>query len=269
MFLGTDLKNTRINKKRKRGIIISRLSRENLKSSFFHVMIQGHKKENIFGKTRYIHQYINLIKKFIKETDIKIIAYCIMSNHVHFLLQVDKIEQLSKLMQRTNTAYACYYNYMEKGRVGHVYRDRYKSQPINSHKYLIQCIKYIHFNPVKAHMVNKCSEYKFSSYNYFCKKLKEEKFHKFLTKEDYENICQNVNYDIEFLDVEKDIKEVITNGIAMFLKENEYSLFEVFTKREVFRDLIFTLKQEKMVKYIEMMNFFEITRGSIQKLIKS
>lgn len=141
-----------------------------MKSSFFHVIIQGHKKEYIFRKERYIYQYVKLIRKYIKETNLTIIAYCIMQNHVHFLIQVkDNIEELSKFFHKLNTMYARYYNYMEEGRVGHVYRDRFLSEPITSHRYLVQCIKYIHFNPVKAKIVKRCEDYKFSSYRFFKK----------------------------------------------------------------------------------------------------
>lgn len=105
-------------------INIPRQARKDLNASFFHVIIQGHKKEYIFRKKRYIYEYIKLIKKYIKVTDIKMIAYCIMSNHAHFLFQVQGIERLSKLMQKINTVYANYYNHMEDGRVGYVYRDR-------------------------------------------------------------------------------------------------------------------------------------------------
>ena len=248
-------------------IRIPRQARKYLAASFFHIIIQGQEKEYIFPEKRYIYEYINLLKKYRKETNIKVIAYCMMNNHGHFLLKVSDMQELSKMMQKVNSVYARYYNYMKGNRVGYVYRDRFLSEPITSHQYLVECIKYIHFNPVKAKMVNNCSQYKFSSYNFFCKSLNQKKFHEFLTKEDYEDICYNINYSIEFLDINKDIKEIMIEGIQRFLEERKYKLFQIFEDREILRELIFYLKEKRKVTYVEIRNFFGITRGVMQRLI--
>lgn len=249
-------------------IKISRKSRETLNASFFHVIIQGHKKEFIFRKTRYIYQYIKLIKKHIKGTNIKIIAYCIMGNHAHFLFQVDELKNLSKLMQKINTEYANYYNHMEDGRVGHVYRDRFMSQPITSQKYLVQCIKYIHFNPVKAHIVDKCEQYQFSSYNYFCKKLKENNNNSCFSVKEYKDICENVNYEIEFMDIEKEEKEIIVSGIQEFINKHKYNIFQIFNNREVLTELVKYLKDYKKITYLAIGDFFGMSRGCLQNIVK-
>ena len=67
-------------------------------------------------------------------------------------------------MQKLNTSYSEFYNEIND-RVGHVFRNRYKSQIILDQKHLYRCLAYIHNNPVKAGMVEKPSEYKYSSYN--------------------------------------------------------------------------------------------------------
>ena len=72
-------------------------------------------------------------------------------------------------MKTLNEDYARYYNYV-KNRVGYVYRDRYLSEPITNRNYLLNCISYIHNNPVKAGIVKKCEEYKYSSYNDYINK---------------------------------------------------------------------------------------------------
>ena len=141
-----------------------RLARECLETSIFHVMVQGIKKEYIFKNDRYIRRYLKIINEKLND-DIEIIAYCIMNNHAHLLIKTEKIEELSKYMQRVNTNYAKYYNYTEGDSIGYVFRNRFKSEPILDKRQLIQCVKYIHQNPVKANMVKKASEYEFSSYN--------------------------------------------------------------------------------------------------------
>ncbi len=249
-------------------VLIPRLARGKLLgASFFHVIVQGHKKEYIFKKERYIYEYINLIKKYIKGTNLKIISYCIMNNHAHFLFQVKDIQELSKFFHKLNTVYARYYNYMEQDRVGHVYRDRFLSEPITSHKYLIQCIKYIHFNPVKARIVDKCEEYKFSLYKHFKKKLKEDKYDGILNKYDYEDICNNIDYDAIFLDIDTTEREKTIAGIQEFLKEKKYRAYEMFSNRKVLEEMVFYLKNVKKIKYKNIRDLLDMTRGTMQRIV--
>ena len=209
-----------------------------------------------------------MIRKYIKETNIKIVAYCIMGNHAHFLFKVDNLQELSKFMRKINSIYAKYYNFMMDDRVGYVYRDRFLSEPITSHRYLVNCIKYIHFNPVKAKIVNDCSQYKFSSYNFFCKSFNQKRYYDFLSREDYEDICNNINYAEEFLDVdtEKDLEETTKVGIKEFLKENKYELYRIFNDRQVLIELIKYLKENKKITYVAIGKFLGISRGSMNKI---
>ena len=105
-----------------------RIPRKCYDTSFFHVIVQRLKKEYIFNEERYIKQYLKLLNKHKEENNIEVLAYCIMNNHAHMLLYINKIAEMSKFMQKVNTQYAKYYNYMNKGRVGYVFRDRYVSE---------------------------------------------------------------------------------------------------------------------------------------------
>lgn len=143
-----------------------RIPRKNSQTNFYHIMVQGINKEFIFKNSIFIEKYINIIYNCLKDFPITVLAYCIMNNHAHFLVFSKNIINLSKFMQRVNTSYARFYN-KENNRVGYVFRDCYKSQPIYNHTQLCKCIKYIHNNPVKANIVNHMSEYQYSSYNEF------------------------------------------------------------------------------------------------------
>ena len=117
-----------------------------------------------------------MIRKYYNDYNVKVIAYCIMSSHAHFIYYVDNTNEISNMMRKINTLYAKYYN-QKYERVGYVFRDRFKSQYIYSRDYLLKCIKYIHMNPVKAQIVNSEKQYKFSSYEEFREKIngKEKK----------------------------------------------------------------------------------------------
>lgn len=243
---------------------MSRMARDYLKASFFHVIVQGINKEFIFKEERFKNQYLKLLNDNIKDTNIDVIAYCIMDNHAHFLLKTEKIEDISILMQKTNGVYAKYYNYMNE-RVGYVFRDRFLSEPIMNQRYFIQCIKYIHLNPVKANMVEKCENYKYSSFNFYLKR-KEEITRKWnVSYEEYYDIC-NSNYCIKnFLDIDRNIREDIENGIAEFMHTEKRSIISILQERKIFKDLVYFLKINEKINYKDICSYFQISK----KLLKS
>ena len=141
-----------------------RNSRKNFPGLFHHIMSQGINKEYIFDDDNLKRKYINIINEKLQENNVNIISYCIMDNHVHMLINVQKIEDMCRFMQQVNTSYARFYNKFY-GRVGYVFRNRYLSKSILDERQLKKCIVYIHKNPVVAEMVKKEEDYSFSSYN--------------------------------------------------------------------------------------------------------
>ena len=208
------------------------------------------------------------MKEKLNREELEMIAYCIMNNHAHILVKTEDIKKLSKYMQKVNTIYAQYYNYMEGNRVGYVFRDRYKSEPILDRRQLIQCVKYIHRNPVKANMVKNEKEYKYSSYQqYRTGKIKEMEL---FTNDEIMFIC-NMNMDCEedFLDIDIDINQNFENLILEFIKKEQIKVFEIFEKRDILKKLIRYLKYEKKIKYTEIMKKLEITKGTMESLKKN
>ena len=150
-----------------------RVARKCVNSNYVHIMTQGIKKEKIFAKEKYKLEYIKLWKKYFKENT-KLLVYCVMDNHAHMLIYMTDIKKLSEIMQKINTSYGIYYNKQEN-RVGHVFRNRYNMKEIESEGHLLRAIAYIHKNPLKANLVNKIEDYKFSSYNLYKEgKISEE-----------------------------------------------------------------------------------------------
>lgn len=195
-----------------------RKARKNSKSNYYHVIVQGLNRQFIFNKHDYIEKYKKIIKYKLGESNIRILAYCIMSNHAHFLIYSEKCEYISKFMQKIDTSYSIFYN-KENERVGYVFKDRYYSQDILDKKHLYNCLKYIHNNPIKAKIVKSMSEYKYSSYNEFLgeKEIISNESLKILFG-DLKNFrdqfllihSTNCNDENDFLDIkEKDISEFI------------------------------------------------------------
>ena len=146
-----------------------RTGRKLLNGKICHHIVQGINREYIFNEKEDKNKYLDLLKKYYIEYKIDIICYCIMDNHTHLILYSDNIKNISAFMGRVNSIYAMYYN-KKYNRVGYVFRNRFKSILIMTREQLYACIKYIHMNPVKANIVKRESEYKYSSYNDYLNK---------------------------------------------------------------------------------------------------
>ena len=201
-----------------------RFPRNYLKTSFFHVMSQGLNKNFIFEDSIDIKFYIKNMYEIKDKYNVKIIAYCIMNNHVHMLLETAGVENSSKYMHCLNTRFGQYYNKKYK-RVGYVFRDRYKAEGIYSEKQLYNCIKYIYDNPVKAEICKKPEEYKFSNY----KKID------FIDDEEY-----------VFIDVEEDKEIICEKLVKEFLNKKKMKMEEVRENKAELKKLIKILKQHKI-----------------------
>lgn len=90
-----------------------------------------------------------------------------MDNHVHILIREGK-EPLSKVMKRIGVSYVYWYNWKYE-RNGHLFQDRYKSEPVEDDKYLLTVIRYIHQNPLKAGIVDSIDQYQWSSHHEYTK----------------------------------------------------------------------------------------------------
>ena len=222
-----------------------RFQRSYIQTTYFHVITQGLNKSYIFDEKEDIEYYIELMERIAKKETICLLAYCIMNNHAHMLLQTDKIENLSKYMHKINSKYAKYYNNKHK-RVGYVFRDRYKSEGIYSEEQLCNCINYIHNNPVKAGLCNQAKEYPYSD-------------------------CNSENKIIEngyiFLDVDnEDIGQEI---IEEFLIENNLKINELKNNEVKLKELLLLLKRDNDISLRKISQFLQINRERVRKLYKN
>lgn len=135
--------------------------RKESSTGFYHVIAKGIARERNFNQTREKKYFRTIIKKHLKKYNVKIYAYCIMSNHAHFIIWAE-IQELSLFMARILAEYANYYNY-KHDRNGHVFQNRFTSECIENERYFWNCLRYIHMNPVKAGMVKQAADYKYSS----------------------------------------------------------------------------------------------------------
>lgn len=138
-----------------------RIPRNNYPVGYYHIMNRGVAREAIFKSEKDKRFYRNLVRKVFLNYQTKLLAYCIMGNHFHFVIKGDPMV-FSKALHRVNLSYAMAYN-NRRDRVGHVFQNRFKSEIIKSREHLLAAIRYVHNNPVKAGMINDPKEYPWSS----------------------------------------------------------------------------------------------------------
>ena len=150
---------------------MSRKARKLSSIDIYHVMIRGNRKQDIFLEDDDRFKFIKVLKKTKQKKEYMLYAYCLMNNHVHLLIK-EKDEQLSQTMKRINVSYVNYFN-QKYQQIGHLFQDRFRSEPIEDENYLLAVLSYIHNNPLNAFIAKNLEEYAWSSYCLYIKELSQ------------------------------------------------------------------------------------------------
>ena len=125
-------------------------------------MNRGRRAESIFADKHDYLMFIDLLIEISEMWNVNVAAYCLMTNHYHILLQTPE-GNISRCMRHLNSVYTQRYN-RRHGFDGQLFRGRYKSILVCDDGHLLQLVRYIHKNPVKADMVKDMVDYEWSSY---------------------------------------------------------------------------------------------------------
>ena len=131
----------------------------------YHVILRGNAGQNIFFNKQDRNRFFSLLQEGIERYRHRIHAYCLMTNHVHLAVQVAEIP-LSRIIQNISFRYTRYFN-KRKNRAGHLFQGRYKAILIDADSYLLELVRYIHNNPVRAGIVSTPDKYPWSSHNVY------------------------------------------------------------------------------------------------------
>jgi putative transposase len=144
---------------------MSRKPRLHVEGGFYHVILRGNGGEKIFFAQRDRDRFFLLLQEGIERFKYRLHAYCLMTNHVHLVIQVGALP-LSKIIQNLSFRYTKYIN-KKKNRVGHLFQGRYTALLIDADSYMLELVRYIHNNPVRAGMVQRAADYKWSSHQVY------------------------------------------------------------------------------------------------------
>jgi REP element-mobilizing transposase RayT len=130
--------------------------------ALYHLTSRGNERRNIFRSDRDRKMFLAFLGIAAKRFGWSVTAWVLMSNHFHLVIQTVE-PNLSRGMQWLNGAYAGWFN-RRHGRCGHLFQGRFKAFLIDKENYFAQVLRYVVFNPVRANMVERPEQYKWSSY---------------------------------------------------------------------------------------------------------
>ena len=140
---------------------MARQARKRSSTGIYHVMLRGIDRKDIFLDDEDRRKFLESIIKAKKKGKFKIYGYCLMDNHIHMLIKED--EEIGKIIKRITVGYVGWHNKRHE-RTGHLFQNRYLSEPVETEDYFITVLRYIHQNPIKSGIVYSLSDYKWSSY---------------------------------------------------------------------------------------------------------
>lgn len=156
---------------------MSRPLRIEYPGAWYHVMNRGRRKENIFLSPNDYETFIKVLQEASAGWNLQISAYCLMSNHYHLLVHTPD-GNVSRCMRHINGVYTQRFNRIHKAD-GQLFRGRYKAVLIDADSHLIEVLRYIHRNPLRAGIVKELNDFSWSSHpGYISKAKKWEWLHK-------------------------------------------------------------------------------------------
>jgi len=138
----------------------------------YHVVARANRKEFIFYSEELKADFLKVVARAKKKFSFRLINFCVMSNHFHFMIAPGKGENLSRIMQWILSVFAVRFN-KRHGYAGHVWYDRFKSKIVENYHDFLHSFRYIAENPVQAGIVKRPWDYAFSGITY----IRAKRFH--------------------------------------------------------------------------------------------
>jgi putative transposase len=137
-----------------------------ISGSYYHIYNHGVNREPIFYTSRNWGFFLHRLREYFTPERAEIVAYCLMPNHYHLLVQVKAGDFSQEVMHPFSISYTKAIN-KEQGRVGALFQGRFKGKLIEKDEYLLHLSRYIHLNPVRVGLVSRPEDWEYSSYRDF------------------------------------------------------------------------------------------------------
>jgi putative transposase len=141
---------------------MARKPRIHYPGAVFHVILRGNAGNPVFFDDRDRYRLYLILQYAVEMFDCRIHGFCLMTNHIHLVIQPGDIP-LSRIMQNVSLRYTKWINYT-RSRTGHVFQGRYKAILVDADAYLVELVRYVHLNPVRAGAAATAEEWRWSGH---------------------------------------------------------------------------------------------------------
>jgi len=128
----------------------------------YHVMARGHERSTIFREKSDREKFYSVLATVAGNERWELHGYCLMGNHYHLLVETPE-GRLSRGMKDLNGRYAQWFNWRHERR-GHLFESRFRSVLVQKESHLLELLRYVVLNPVRARLVEKAGDWEWSSY---------------------------------------------------------------------------------------------------------
>lgn len=257
---------------------MTRVSRKLSETGIYHVMLRGNERRKIFLNDGDRKRFLDILSEKSKEKEFSVLAYCLMDNHIHMLIREGK-DQINRVMKRIGISYVYYFN-KKYNRTGHLFQDRFKSEPINDERYLMAAVRYIHNNPVEAIIVKDPVRYRWSSYNSYINKdnanngITDRDFIlKIFSDSEEQAVKQFISFskeqaDEEFIDIEEKVetdKKIKNEAEALNYIKNVLREKSGSESNVIRNEIILYLKENSTLSVRQIAAIMGINRNIVQR----
>lgn len=142
--------------------VMSRPLRLEYPGAVYHVMARAHERSSIFREDADREKFLSLLASIGRDENWRVHAYCLMGNHYHLLVETPQ-GGLSRGMRSLNGRYTQWFNWKHKRR-GHLFEGRFRSVLVQKEAHLLELCRYVVLNPVRAGVVKRAADWRWSSY---------------------------------------------------------------------------------------------------------
>ncbi|HWP98071.1 MAG TPA: transposase [Syntrophomonadaceae bacterium] len=261
---------------------MSRQARILSRTNIYHIMLRGNQRQDLFHDDNDRWCFLNILQDKKVDSNSFLYAFCLMSNHIHLLLDASDV---AKLMRQVNTSYAVYFN-RKYQLVGHLFQDRYRSEPIEDDRYLLAVARYIHNNPVNINIVGHPGDYRWSSFGVYGIDNIDFRYivDRDLILDMFSNVREEamklfINFslvedDTVYLDVEEQpIRDITTEQeaiafIANFLRsrQSHFSIYDLSSNKVMRNEIIAQLKIRSTLSARSIASLLNVDRGVVERV---
>ena len=151
---------------------MARKPRIHFPGALYHVISRGNHQQDIFLDERDLKKFLSYLSEYKLRFRFRLYAYALMKSHFHLLAEVEEAP-LSRIMQSLLFRYTRYFNW-RYGKIGHLFQGRYRAILCDKDVYLLELVRYIHLNPVRAKLVSLPEDYRWTGHSEYLGKAKNE-----------------------------------------------------------------------------------------------